>query len=408
MIARVLAVADGGVWLWRQARTWQVPALDGVADPQPGDLVQLHDGTARRLVRGAEGFPHPDGDFQRLAEAGAQRWLAVRARAVLLRAIRNFFDKRGFCEVDTPAVATSPGLELHLDAVEVRLRTGMGGPPTSRWLVTSPEYHCKRLLSAGFEQIYSLGHAFRSGERGQHHNPEFAMLEWYRAGADYRAIVRDCRALVRHCARALRQAPDLRPLWTLPDRNPPLDPDTPWQRWSIRQVIQQFAGFDPGRADDAAVLRRRARQAGLEVADDDGPAEVLVRALVERVEPRLVEHSGVVLERWPACLASLARRFDAQPHLAERFEIYLQGVEIANGFSELTDADEQRLRFEQDLAERRRLGRPIYPIDERFLLALREGLPPSAGVALGVDRLLMALTGLQDIDQVLAFPFERT
>jgi lysyl-tRNA synthetase class 2 len=276
-----------------------------------------------------------------------------------------------------------------------------------RWLVTSPEYHCKRLLSAGMTHIYAMQHVFRSGERGAWHNPEFMMLEWYRVGASYRDIVADCRALLRHCALALRRA-------QLPvaASRPPYDPARPWQTLSVRQAVVRWAGFDPGRADDDAVVRARALRAGLEVQPQDTAADVIVRALVERVEPALADLppssvGGVVLDRWPASMASLARRFAHAPHLAERFEIYLQGIELANGFSELVDPHEQRERFEVDLQARRRTGRPIYPIDERFLRALHDGCPPAAGVALGVDRLVMALTGSDDIAGVTPFVFER-
>lgn len=391
--ARVLALGPQGAWLWCEGRV--TTQLVG-GDLQPGDIVDLRTGGVVARARGE--FPHPDGDFARLTERDGLRWHALHARARLLRAIRDFFDRRGFVEIDTPAIATSPGLELHLDAVEVRLRQGMGGAPTTRWLVTSPEYHCKRLLAAGMPKIYSLGHAFRSGERGTWHNPEFAMLEWYRAGEDYRAVVRDTRALVRHCLRALAN---------LPVPSLARDLHTPWLRLSIRQAVQRFAHFDPGRGDDDALVRQRAREAGLDVQDQDTAEDVLVRALVERVEPALARHPGVVLERWPASMASLARTFPGAPHLAERFEIYLRGIEIANGFSELVDATEQRQRFQADLQKRRALGRPEYPLDERFLHALEQGCPPAAGVALGVDRLLMVLGGYDDIEQVQAFPFER-
>lgn len=346
------------------------------------------------------------GDRQRWLGDGARRWWLIHARATLLRAIRQFFDRRGFVEVDPPAIATSPGLELHLDAVAVTLRGGMdaGAPLQQRWLVTSPEYHCKRLLSADLPRIYAMQHAFRSGERGQNHNPEFMMLEWYRTGSDYLQLVADCRALLRHCQRALHQ-PALAPLWRLPTPLPPIAADGPWLRLSVREAIARWAGFDPGRMDDAARLRQQAMAAGLDVRPGDGGAEVLLQALVERVEPALAQLPAVVLDRWPMSLASLARPFDRQPHLAQRFEVYLQGVELANGFTELTDPVEQRRRFEVDLAARRALGRPEYPIDERFLAALAE-MPPAAGVALGVDRLLMALTGTREIGDVVAFPFE--
>lgn len=402
-VGRVLAVDARGAWLWRQGQARHVV----LAEPAAVGQHVINRGDGWRLLGPAPAqLAQPDGDFWRFSEREGTRWWATLARAKILQTIRKFFDDRGFVEVDPPAVAQSPGLELHLDAVRAELREGMGGATTTRYLVTSPEYHCKRLLSAGFERIYSLQHAFRSGERGCHHNPEFMMLEWYRAGAEYREIVADCRALAVRCGRALCH-PSLQSVATLPGRRPPVDLRRPWKILTIRQAIRRFAGFDPGDCRDEAMVRQRAAASGLGVSPGDQVADVLIRALVERVEPALAGLPGVVLERWPVSMASLARPFPDDARWAERFEIYLDGVELANGFTELTDPDEQLARFEQDLSRRRTAGLPEYPIDQRFMTALREGCPASAGVALGVDRLLMALTGLRDIDDVLAFPFER-
>ena len=375
-----------GDWLQRRADAWVLAAQQPAARPEAAP---------RELA----------GEVARFLADDGLRFRNVCLRAALLRAIRSFFDARGFIEIDPPALAVSPGLEQHLDAVGATLREGMGGRPVTRWLVTSPEYHMKRLLVAGFERIYSLGHAFRSGERGNHHNPEFAMLEWYRAGERYPVLIEDTEALVRHCQAALVAA-------ARQVGGPPLpaavsSEATPFVRLTVREAVQRHAGYDPGDADDGDALRRRARAVGQEVADWETCADVLTRTLVERVEPALDPRRGVVLERWPVALASLARRFDDDPKHAERFEIYLGGAELANGFSELTDATEQGQRFAADLAARAQAGLPCYPIDEAFLAALDEGCPPAAGVALGVDRLLMWLTGSEDIEEVLAFPFER-
>ena len=391
-IWRVLAVQQRDAVVWRQGQTRHVPLPDDV-DARPGDLFSP---TWQRLGHSLHrDFPHPDGDFARLNADNGQRLATLHHRARLLATTRKFFDRRGFLEVDPPVMALSPVLELHLDAVEVALRAGMGGEPVTRHLVTSPEFHCKRLLSAGLERIYSLGHVFRSGERGQWHNPEFAMLEWYRAGGSWQQIVRDFQGLARTCQKVLGQDAG------------PLDLRGRWPVLSVRAAIRRFAGFDPGRCDDAGLVKRRARAAGLQVDAQDAIADVLVRALAERVEPRLAAFPVVVLADWPLCMASLARPHPQKPWLAERFEIYLAGIEIANGFGELVDPLEQRRRFEADLELRQQLGRPAYPIDERFLRALADGVPQSAGVAVGVDRLLMLLLGLSDIEAVLAFPFER-
>lgn len=400
---RVVAEGPDGAWQLRQgAQTCNVVGLDAA---QPGDWWRAP--TAQRgwtrVVAAPPAWLQPDGDPARMHHNDALHARMLRARHHVLRAIRQFFWQRSFVEVDPPMLATCPGLELHLDAVQAQVRTGMGGERTTRWLVTSPEYHCKRLLTAGEPKIFSLQHAFRSGERGQHHNPEFAMLEWYRTDSTYLAIVRDLQQLVRACAAALAADPLTAGLLSLP---PAVLQRQPWPRIAIRTALRQFAGFDPGRYAPAR-LHKLARQAGLDVRAADSPGDVVVQALVERVEPALAAIPVVVLDRWPVALASLAAPFARQPWLAQRFEVYLQGVELANGFTELTDPDEQARRFAIDLAERQRTGRPVYPQDERFLAALREGCPPAAGVALGVDRLLMALTGQHDIDQALFFPFER-
>lgn len=310
---------------------------------------------------------------------------ALRDRALLNQRIRAFFADRGFLEVETPAIAHSPGLELHLDAVEVRLREGMAGAPVQRWLVTSPEYHCKRLLAAGCETIYRLGKAFRSGERSAHHNPEFTMLEWYRAGATVDVIAADTLALIAECDRGDRRL------------QPPV-------RLGFDALIAEHFAFDCLLTGDDELLAA-AKDAGYGALAGETAADLLMRAWVDRVEPNLPNDRAVVVDRYPARLASLAQLSTADPRVAERVEVYVRGVEIANGFTELVDPVEQRERFEADLAARKRAGLPEYPIDERFLTALA-ACPPAAGIALGVDRLLMVLGGYAHIDDVLAFPFE--
>ena len=310
---------------------------------------------------------------------------AIRARAAFNQRIRRFFEERNFVEVETPAIALSPGLETHLDAVAVSLREGMAGELVERWLITSPEYHCKRLLSRGMERIYRFGKAFRSGERGVHHNPEFTMLEWYRAHADYREIVTDTIALIDVCnAGQLALQP---PLFI-----------------GFDELIAEHVGVDCLVTDDTAFVAAASR-AAMAPYRGETAADLLMRAWVERVEPNLPRDRVVVIDRYPARLASLARLCSDDPRIAERVEIYLCGVELANGFSELVDAAEQRRRFEADLSQRRLLGLAEPPIDERFLAAL-DDCPNAAGIALGVDRLLMVLAGYERLDEVIAFPFE--
>ena len=288
-------------------------------------------------------------------------------RAVLLGSIRRFFEEREFLEVETPAIVPCPGLDVHLAAFEVRAPKG---EPVG-WLATSPEYQMKRLLSAGAERIFQLCRSYRAEEHGRHHEREFTMLEWYRANATSDDVIRDTEELVAFVASALDQpAPELQP---------------PWQRLTVDEALQ----FHANEALDTLV-------------QDE---EQFFRVWVEEVQPRLGNERPIIVTDWPSSMASLARLKPSG--MADRFEVFFRGVELCNGFGELTDATEQRRRFQRDQAERRAAGAPIYPIDERFLDDLERGMPESGGNALGVDRLLMLLLGADSIQAVMPFPEER-
>ena len=288
-------------------------------------------------------------------------------RAVVHRSIRRFFEERDFVEVETPAIVPSPGLDVHLAAFEVR---DSKGKPAG-WLATSPEYQMKRLLSAGAERIFQLSRSYRADEHGRHHEREFTMLEWYRANSTSDDVIRDTEELVAFVAHALDQpAPEVQP---------------PWQRLTVDEALQ----FHGNVALDAVV-------------HDE---ERFFRVWAEEVQPRLGSERPVIVTDWPSSMASLAR---LKPNgMADRFEAFFRGVELCNGFGELTDAAEQRRRFERDQAERQAAGAPVYPIDERFLEDLDRGMPDSGGNALGVDRLLMLLLGADSIQAVMLFPEER-
>ncbi len=290
--------------------------------------------------------------------------LALRSR--VLRAIRQFFDERNFLEVETPVRIGAPALELHIDAV----------PSGKSWLRTSPELHMKRLLVAGCERLYQMGPCFRQGERGDKHNPEFAMLEWYRTHADYRDILAETKALIAAVAAAT-----LGRTW-LDYRQTRIELMPVWEVLTVSEAFRTYAGWDPVERFDA------------ERFDLD---------MVGKVEPNLPTACPVVLLDYPADVAALARRKPGDPRVAERWELYIGGLEIANAFSELTDPVEQRKRFEACAVERRALGHPVYPLDEDFLTALKSGMPPAAGIALGVDRLIMLLAGAASLDDVLPF-----
>jgi elongation factor P--(R)-beta-lysine ligase len=299
-------------------------------------------------------------------------WTAFRRRAATLpprarltAAVRSFFAEREFLEVDTPLLVETPALELHIDAIEA------GGG----FLRTSPELHMKRLLAAGFPRLYQLGPCFRRGEQGALHHPEFTMLEWYRAEAGYADILADTKALLVHLGRVLANSSVL----TYQGREIDL---LRWERIPVREAFLLHAGWDPVAAWD----------------EDRFDVD-----LVERVEPALPGDAPVVLTDYPAAAAALSRLRPDDPSVAERWELYIGGLEIANAYSELTDADEQAARFAACAERRRAMGKPVYPVDEAFLDALRRGLPPSGGIALGLDRLLMLFTDASGLDEVLPF-----
>ncbi len=336
----------------------------------------------------------PDGDRTRLD--GAQR-ARLAVRAAVLRALREWFHGAGFLEMDPPALATSPGLEVHLAAVPVDLH--IAGPETTRrYLVTSPEYFMKRLLGAGFERIYSLQKAWRDGDSSPLHHPEFTMLEWYRAHHDYTACMADTEALVLAALAAGGATP------RRPRAGRLLDFTPPWPRLPFGEAMERYAGLDPLACPDVPALRRAAAARGHYLAPDGTWNDLVLQVFVAAVEPRLGAERPVILCEYPASMASLARLKPGDPRVAERFEVYAGGLELANGFSELIDAAEQRARCEADLRERIARGLPAYPLDERFLQALGAGLPPATGTALGVDRLVMLVTGALHIDEVVAFP----
>ena len=296
--------------------------------------------------------------------------LAQRARA--LAEVRRFFDARGFLEVETPLRVPSPGLDLHLDAFEVDAAHGRG-----RYLITSPEYQMKRLLADGYSKIFQIAKCFRRGELGARHNPEFTMLEWYRANAGIGDVMADTEQLVAAVSGGEvtigERAVDTRP---------------PYARLTVCDAYSRFAGMSEQETLDAA-------------AHDE---DTFFRALVDKVEPALaaIDHA-VFLTEYPATQASLARKKPGDPRVAERFELYVAGVELCNGFGELTDLDEQRARLEHDQVARRARGLPVYPIDEKFLEALARGLPQSGGNALGLDRLVALVCGTLQIGDVMAF-----
>jgi len=332
-------------------------------------------------------------------EAFARRRPFLEARARITAAVRAFFQARGFVEVETPALQVSPGLEPHLKAFATELHEPFDARPSRRlYLHTSPEYAMKKLLVAGVPRLYQLARVFRNEQRSETHHPEFTMLEWYRAESDTRMLMEDCEALLQKVAHVAGRA-----TWRW--RDSACDVVSPTRRVSVAEAFGKYAGIDVlALADDVKALKREAQRLGVATQDHDAWEDVFFRIFLARVEPHLGQGAPTILHGYPIALAALACPKYGDPRIAERFELYVAGLELANAFGELTDAAEQRRRFARDNATRERLYGERYPVDEDFLAALDHGLPTSAGIALGFDRLVMLATGAAAIDDVLWAP----
>ncbi|NPD15948.1 EF-P lysine aminoacylase GenX [Xinfangfangia sp. D13-10-4-6] len=312
--------------------------------------------------------------------------------------IRGWLADQGFIEVDPAALQVSPGNEAHLHAFRTTA-IGDDGQGREMYLHTSPEFAMKRLLAAGETRIHAFSHVWRNRERGPLHEPEFTMLEWYRVGEDYTRLMEDIAAWVRLAADGRR----------FHFRGKDCDPALPYQRISVTEAFSRHAGIDllatmdAAGVTDAAALAGQMDQAGIRHMPGESWSDLFSRVLSERVEPHLGMGQLTVLDLYPASEAALARRVPGDPRLAERFEVYACGVELANGFGELTDPAEQRLRFEEEMEIKARLYGERYPIDEDFLSALSL-MPPAAGCALGFDRLVMLAMGAVRISDVIWVP----
>ncbi len=334
-------------------------------------------------------------------ENHADRRPLLLLRGAIKASIRGHFQAQGFTEVECGALVVSPGNETHLHAFETNL-TGPHGEGLPLYLHTSPEFAAKKLLAAGETKIFDFARVFRNRDRGRLHAPEFTMLEWYRAREEYRAVIEDCLAL-------LRLAADVAAAKSLRYRDGACDPRAQADWLTVADAFTHLAGIDlmatlsPQGIGDASALRVRARRGGIDVADDDDWSDMFSKILTLRIEPRLGMERPCVLYEYPVCEAALARVSPRDPRVAERFELYACGVELANGFGELTDHVQQRERFECDMAKKEKIYGVRYPLDEDFLAALSH-MPPASGVALGFDRLVMLATGAPNIDAVLWTP----
>jgi elongation factor P--(R)-beta-lysine ligase len=334
-------------------------------------------------------LPNPDSYWFDLSRHSDRRPILL-ARNRIIADIRTWFNERDFLEVDCPALQVSPGNEAHLHAFQTTLigNDGIGAP---RYLHTSPEFSCKKLLAAGEKRIFNLGHVFRNRERTLTHAPEFTMLEWYRAWEDYKTIIEDTLALVRLAGAGVLFN------W----RGRVCDPHAEAQWLSVQDAFLKYA-----QVDLLSTLNNRDALAAISpVAFHEGESwsDIFSRILVEKVEPNLGNGRMTVLYEYPSCEAALARTCAHDARVAERFELYACGVELCNGFGELTDATEQRRRFEAEMEIKQRLYGERYPIDEELLAALGM-MPEASGVALGLDRVIMLAAGATRIDQVQWVP----
>ena len=329
--------------------------------------------------------------------ADRRPFLAARGR--IMAALRACFVSRGFVEVETPILQVSPGNETHLHALATDI-IAPGGGHSRRYLHTSPEFACKKLLAAGEPKIFTFARVFRNRERGPLHHPEFTMLEWYRANEPYEILMDDCAALLAETVKVAGST-----TWRFKDRA--TDPLAAPERLSVADAFKRFAGIDimatlSGTQPDTAKLADTARTIGIRLADDDTWSDIFSRVLVERIEPQLGIGSPTLLDEYPMPEAALARPA-SDPRVAQRFELYACGVELANGFGELIDPVEQCARFERAMVEKQRIYGEHYPIDPDFIAALGR-MPPASGIALGFDRLVMLASGASRIEQVLWAP----
>ncbi|MBC8129301.1 MAG: EF-P lysine aminoacylase GenX [Rhizobiaceae bacterium] len=331
----------------------------------------------------------------------ADRRPRLLARNAIKAAARAWFGERSFTEIEAAALQRSPGNEAHLCAFATDM-TEPDGARTPLYLHTSPEFSAKKLLAAGERRIFSLGPVYRNGERGALHQPEFAMLEWYRVGETYESLMADCAAIIALAAETAGAR-------GFSFRGRDADPFATPERITVAEAFARDAGIDllstlgPDGETDRDALHAAALAVGIRAAPDDTWADVFSKVLVEKIEPLLGTGRATILCEYPVSEAALARPSPADPRVAERFEVYCCGVELANAFGELTDAAVQRRRFLAEMDERERVYGERYPIDEAFLDALAI-MPEASGIALGFDRLVMLAVGARRIDEVIWTP----
>lgn len=337
--------------------------------------------------------------WKHLSDPKLKQNLIQRAKIVSL--VRDFFVSQGFLEIETPIMVPYAGQEPYLNPLKTNFQDN-SGKNYSGYLVTSPEYSMKKLLAAGYEKIFSLGKVFRGNEPiGGTHNTEFTMIEWYRTNADYFALMDDCENMFKSIASKLLM------LKTFVYQNKTIDISSQWQRLTMREAWKKYVPeIDPEKIIDGQYLREFAIAHGYEISAPDSYDDVFFKIFLTKIEPDLGIDCPTFLYEYPAQMAGLAKRKEDEPAWSERVELYIGGLELANGFSELTDTTEQRARFLEEQEIKKKLNKEIIPLDEDFLNALSH-MPPCAGIALGIDRLVMLMTDAATITEVTAFPTNR-
>lgn len=321
-------------------------------------------------------------------------------REKVIDGIRQFFKEQHFHEVETPLLVKYPGTEPYLEVFETTLKTEEGHNERA-FLLTSPEYAMKKLLVAGFENIFQICKSFRNGEGlGPTHNHEFTILEWYRSRANYTNIMQDCENLLRFLL--LQLHPQANNILNYQGREYDLTPN--WPRFTIAELFRQYVGFTPDQLLDETAIKQKAVELGYQVNTDDTWDTIYFQLFLNEIEPELAKlDTPVFVYEYPATQAALSKKKNSDPRFAERFELYLGGLELGNAFSELTNAAEQKSRFESELQLRQTLGKTPYGLDSDFIEALETGMPETGGIAVGVDRLVMLFADVPTIQETLFF-----
>lgn len=326
-----------------------------------------------------------------------QHWTNLKNRDLIVRAIRQFFWQQHFVEVETPQLVPLPSMEPYLEVFETTL-LDQNRQPQPAFLTSSPEYAMKKILADQPENIFQICKSYRNAEgASSRHNPEFTILEWYRPHADYNAIMQDCQNLLLFIGQQLGQT-------TVQYQQYKYDLTQPWERISVAEAFQKYAAVQADDLLDPAKLIAIAEQKKYQVATQTTWEEAYHQIFLNEVEPNLGLHQPTILYDYPAAMAALSKKKESDPRWSERFEFYLGGLEMGNAFSELTDAREQLTRLQADQNEKKRLGKTVFGIDQDFIAALEKGMPPTAGIAVGVDRLVMLFSNQNKIQNVLAFP----